>query len=125
MSTQPLLYESTTDALDIACLSLQIGEFQGLLCPYPRDPGIEEYGPFEQPQSMLDIRTPVDTMHIHNIPLFHELRQEFSDIFSSFTPVMLAKDMQLYKHSLRVQSLALSFTTTVLHLSEAEALTIG
>jgi putative two-component system response regulator len=125
MSTQPLLYESTTDAPDIACPSLQIGEFQGLLCPYPRDPGMEEYGLFEQPQSMLDIRTPVDTMHIHNIPLFHELRQEFSDIFSSFTPMMKAKDTQFYRHSLRVQALALSFTTTILHLPESEALKIG
>ena len=37
---------------------------------------------------------------------------------------MKAKDVELYKHSLRVQSLALSFTTTVLHLPEAEALPI-
>jgi putative nucleotidyltransferase with HDIG domain len=125
MGTQPLLYESTTDAPDIACPSLQNGEYQGLLCPYPRNPGIEENGLFEQPQSILDIPTVVDTMHIYNIPLFRELRQEFSEIFASFTPVMKAKDAQLYRHSLRVKSLALSFTTTVLHLPEAEALTIG
>ncbi len=125
MSTQPLLCENTTETADIACPSLQIGELQGLHCPYPRNPGIEENGLFEQPQSILDIPTPMDTVHIHNIPLFRELRQEFSEIFASFTPVMKAKDAQLYRHSLRVKSLALSFTTTVLHLPEAETLTIG
>ena len=125
MSTQPLLYENTTEIADTDCPSLQIGEFQGLFCPYLPNPGIEEYGLFEQPQSILDIPTPVDTMHIHNIPLFRELRQEFSEIFASFTPEMKAKDAQLYRHSLRVKSLALSFTTSVLHLPEAEVLTIG
>jgi putative nucleotidyltransferase with HDIG domain len=125
MSTQPLLSENTTETEDTGCLSLQIGEFQGLLCPHLPNPGMEEFGLFKQPQSLLSITTPVDTMHRHNIPLFHELRQEFSEIFASFTPVMKAKDAQLYRHSLRVQSLALSFATTVLHLPEAEALTIG
>ena len=33
--------------------------------------------------------------------------------------------MELYKHSLRVQSFALAFTTIVLHLPEAETLMIG
>jgi putative nucleotidyltransferase with HDIG domain len=125
MSTQPLLHESTTDAPDIACPSLQNGESQGLFCLYPQGHRVEEYGLLKQPQSIADIPTPVDTLHMHNIPLFYELRQEFSEIFSSFTPAMKAKDVQLYRHSLRVQSLALPFTTTVLHLPEAEALTIG
>jgi putative two-component system response regulator len=53
------------------------------------------------------------------------LREEFSEIFSSFIPAMKAKDMQLYRHSLRVHSLTLSFTTTCLHLPEAESLKIG
>jgi len=125
MSTQPLINESTTDTPDIACTSLQIGEFLGLACRYPRDPGLEEYGLSEQPQGTQNILTSMEHMRIHAIPLFHELRQEFSDIFSSFAPLMKAKDVQLYKHSLRVQSLALSFTITVLHLPEAESLKIG
>lgn len=125
MSTQPLLFENTTEIADIACPSLQIEGFQGLLRPCLRNPDMEEYDLVEQPQSILDISTPVDTMHMHNIPLFDELRQEFSEIFASFTPVMKTKDAQLYRHSLRVQSLALSFATSVLHLPEAEALTIG
>ena len=39
--------------------------------------------------------------------------------------MLKAKDAQLYRHSLRVHSLALSFTTTILQLSEAESLKIG
>ena len=38
---------------------------------------------------------------------------------------MKVRDMQLYRHSLRVHSLTLSFATTSLHLPEAEALKIG
>src|SRR6476646_682391 len=112
MSTQPLLFENTTEIADIAC-------------PHLRNPDKEEHSLFEQPQSILDIPTPVDTMHMHNIPLFDELKQEFSEIFASFTPIMKTKDALLYRHSLHVQSLALSFTTSVLHLPEAEVLTIG
>jgi putative nucleotidyltransferase with HDIG domain len=67
----------------------------------------------------------MDTLHLHEIPFFSELRQEFSELCSSFTLAMKAKDVELYQHSLRVQSLALAFTTTVLHLPEAEAVMIG
>ena len=67
----------------------------------------------------------MDTLHLHEISFFSELRQEFSELFSSFIPAMKATDVELYKHSLRVQSLALAFTTTVLHLPESEAVTIG
>jgi putative nucleotidyltransferase with HDIG domain len=38
---------------------------------------------------------------------------------------MMAKDMQLYRHSLRVYSLALAFSATSPHLPEDEALEIG
>jgi putative nucleotidyltransferase with HDIG domain len=47
------------------------------------------------------------------------------EIFSRCIPAMMAKDMQLYRHSLRVHSLTLAFTTTSLHLPEAETLEIG
>ena len=67
----------------------------------------------------------MDTLHVQERPFFPELRQEFSEICSSFTPAMKAKDVELYQHSVRVQSLALAFTTAVLHLPEAEAVTIG
>jgi putative nucleotidyltransferase with HDIG domain len=67
----------------------------------------------------------MDTLHLHDIPFFSELRHEFSEIVSRFTSAMKAKDVELYTHSVRVQSLALAFTTTILHLPEAEAVTIG
>jgi putative nucleotidyltransferase with HDIG domain len=67
----------------------------------------------------------MDTLHLHEIPFFSELRHKFFELCSSFTLAMQAKDVVLYKHSLRVQSLVLAFTTTVLHLPEAEAMTIG
>jgi putative nucleotidyltransferase with HDIG domain len=67
----------------------------------------------------------MDTLHLHETPFFSELRQEISEIYSSFTLAMKAKDVELYKHSLCVQSFALSFTTIVLHLPEAETLMIG
>ncbi len=67
----------------------------------------------------------MDTLHVQERPFFSELRQEFSEICSSFTPAMKAKDVELYQHSLRVQSLALAFTKTVLHLPKAETFTIG
>jgi putative nucleotidyltransferase with HDIG domain len=38
---------------------------------------------------------------------------------------MMTKDMQLYRHSLRVHSRTLACTTTSLHLPEDEALNIG
>jgi putative nucleotidyltransferase with HDIG domain len=124
MSTQPLLIESETETQDIAYPSLQNGGFQGLDGRGTRIHGLEECGLFEQPQSSPGALAPVEYMPIQEIPLFHELRQEFSEVLSRLTPVLKAKDAELYRHSLRVQSLALAFTS-VLHLPEAEALTIG
>jgi putative nucleotidyltransferase with HDIG domain len=125
MGTQPLLFESTTEEPDKASPSLHNGVSQELLRPYPLNLGSEERDLFRQPQSIVEPPTPVDALRMLEIPLFNELRQEFSEIFSTFSPAMKAIDPQLYRHSLRVQSLALSFTATVLDLPEAEALTIG
>jgi putative nucleotidyltransferase with HDIG domain len=125
MGTQPLLHESIPDAPDIACTSLQMGELQGIFCQKSSNPGLEESGLFKQPQSIPNTLDHMEYMPVHEIPLFNELREEFSEIFSSFIPALKAKDVQLYRHSLRVHSLALSFTTTILRLPEAESLKIG
>ena len=125
MSTQPLLIESTADTPHIAYPSLQIGEFQGFQGRYSQEPGQEECGSFEQLQCIPGTLISIEYMPIQEIPLFNELRQEFSNLLSRFTPIMKAKDAELYRHSLRAQSLALAFTTSVLHFSEAETLTIG
>jgi putative nucleotidyltransferase with HDIG domain len=67
----------------------------------------------------------METLYLNEIPFCSELREEFSEIVFSLIPAMQAKDVEMYKHSLRVQSLALAFTTSVLHLPETEAVTIG
>ncbi len=125
MSTQPLLHESTSDAPEIACTSLPIGELQGRVCQHSSNPDLVGSDLFELPQSIPNILESVEYMPVHEIPIFNELREEFSEIFSRFIPAMKVRDMQLYRHSLRVHSLTLSFATTSLHLPEAEALKIG
>ena len=125
MSTQPLLHESASNASDLTCTSLQMGELQRIFCQKSPNPGLEEPVLFEQPQSIPNTMDSVEYMPVREIPLFNNLREEFSEIFSSLIPVLKAKDPQLHRHSLRVHSLALSFTTTILQLSEAESLKIG
>jgi len=125
MSTQPLLHESTSDTAEIAYTSLPIGESQGRVCPHSLNPDFVGSYLFEQPQNKPNTLESMEYMPVHEIPLFNNLIEEFSEIFSSLTPVLITKDPQLHRHSLRVHSLALSFTTTTLQLSEAESLKIG
>src|SRR2546429_2662335 len=125
MSTQPLLHESTSAAPDITCTALQMGELQRIFCQKSPNPGLEEPVLFEQPHSIPNTMDSVEYMPVREIPLFNNLREEFSEIFSSLIPVLKSKDPQLHRHSLRVHSLALSFTTSTLQLSEAESLKIG
>jgi len=102
-----------------------MGELQRIFCQKSPNPVLEEAVLFEQPQSIPNTMDSVEYMPVREIPLFNNLREEFSEIFSSLIPVLKAKDEQLYRHSLRVHSLALSFTTTTLQLSEAKSLKIG
>jgi putative nucleotidyltransferase with HDIG domain len=125
MSTQPLLHESTSDATEIAHASLPLEDFQGLTSSYLPNPGQEESGFFALLQDPPIAQELVEYKSVHEIPLFNNLKEEFSEIFSSCVPVLKAKDPQLYRHSVQVHSLALSFTTTTLQLSEAESLKIG
>jgi putative nucleotidyltransferase with HDIG domain len=76
-------------------------------------------------QDPLVAQIDVEYKTVREIPLFNNLREDFTEIFASLTPVLKAKDLQLYQHSLRVHSLAWSFATTILQLSEAESLKIG
>jgi putative nucleotidyltransferase with HDIG domain len=118
MSTQPLLHESTSDTSEISYVSLQ---FQGLPGAHLLN-SVRQQFVAEQTQSTSNS---LEYITVHEIPLFNELREEFSEIFADFIPAMIAKDVQLYKHSLGVHSLALSFATRILHLSESESLKIG
>ncbi len=123
MSTQPLLHESTSEATQIASASLQLECLLGIVDPLHNL--VQQPNFFELPLEVPIAQESVEYKTVHEIPLFNNLREEFSEIFSSLTPVLIAKDPQLHRHSLRVHSLALSFTTTTLQLSEAESLKIG
>jgi len=125
MSTQPLLHESTTDAMELACASLPLDDLQGLADLCQLSPGQEQANFFELSQGTLIAQECVEYKTVLELSLFNNLREEFSEIFSSFIPVLKAKDPQLYRHSLRVHTFALSFTATTLQLSEAESLKIG
>lgn len=126
MSTQPLLDESASDASEIVIVraTFHLEDSLGLVDPV-LNPGQEPSNFFELPQDILLAQESVEYKTVHEIPLFNNLKEEFSEIFSSLTPMLKAKDPQLYQHSLRVHSLAISFATTTLQLSEAESLKIG
>ena len=125
MSTQPLLHESTSDAPEIARASLKLEDLQGLAIPCPPNSGQEQSNFFELLQDTPIIQECGEYTTVHELALFNNLKEEFSEIFSSFIPVLKAKDFQLYRHSMRVHSLTLSFTTNTLKLSEARSLKIG
>ena len=124
MSTQPLLQESTPDTREITLAQLQLVETQGYVGSV-HNPGQDQFGLFEMPQDILTSQQAVEIKTIDEIPLYHHLREEFSEIFSSLVPILKARDPELYRHSSRVHSLALSFSTTALQFSEAESLKIG
>jgi len=124
MSTQPLVQESTPGATELVLTPHPLEESLGLVNPL-RDLELEESSLFELPQETQVALERIEYRAIHALPLLNNLREEFSEIFSSLIPALNAKDPQLYQHSLRVHTLALSFATTTLHLSEAESLKVG
>ena len=124
MSTQPLLQESTPGATELVLTPLPLEESPGFFTPL-RNLELEESSFFELPQETQVALERIEYKAIHALPLFNNLNVEFSEIFSSLIPALNAKDPQLYQHSLRVHTLAISFATTTLHLSEAETLKVG
>ena len=124
MSRESLSFESTRDTHGIVSPSLYIARYQGLQGRFSRRLTLEEYGSFAQLQKASKTMVPFEHEHLQEEPLFDELNQEFSEVLSRLTPIMKAKDRQLYRHSLRVHSLASSLTS-VLNLPEKDALTIG
>ncbi len=124
MSRESLSLESTIDTHGIVSLSRYIAEYQGLQGRFSPRLSLEEYGSFAQLQRASKTMVPLKYEPLQEEPLFDELKQEFSEVLSRLTPIMKAKDRQLYRHSLRVHSLASSLTS-VLNLPEEDALTIG
>ena len=124
MSTQPLLQESTPGATELVLTPHPLEESLGLVNPL-RNLELEESSLFELPQETQVALERIEYRAIHALPLLNNLREEFSEIFSSLIPALNAKEPQLYQHSLRVHTLTISFATTTLHLSEAETLKVG
>jgi putative nucleotidyltransferase with HDIG domain len=124
MGTQPLLKENSSAAREKVYAALGLENSQALVDSLLK-PGQEQSNCYELPQVTPIAQECVECKTVHELPLFNNLREEFTEIFSSLTPVLKAKDPQLYLHSLRVHSLALSFTTSILQLTEAESLKIG
>ncbi len=124
MSRNSLSFESTRDTQGKVSLSLYIAQFQGLQAYFSRTLRVEKYGSFVQLQRVSKTMEPLEYEHFHEEPFFHELKQQFSEVLARLAPIMKAKDKQLYRHSLRVHSLASSLTSA-LNLSEEDALTIG
>jgi len=124
MSRESLSLESTIDTHGIVSLSHYIAQYQGLQGRFSRRLSVEEYGSFAQLQRVSKAMVPLEYEHLQEEPLFDELKQELSEVLSRLTTIMKAKDRQLYRHSLRVHSLASSLTS-VLKLPGEDALTIG
>lgn len=127
MGTQFLFLDSldhATETQSIAYLSFKIEQFQGLQDRFPRIPGLEEYSSWVQFQMTRTNLIPVECKQFFELPLFQELKQEFSDVLFRLSTVMKARDAQLFRHSLRVQSLAISLASA-LNLPEDEVLRIG
>jgi putative nucleotidyltransferase with HDIG domain len=124
MSTQPLLQESISDAAELVLTPLPLDETLGLVTPL-RNLELKEFNYFELPQEAQVALERIEYRAIHALPLINNIKEEFAEIFSCLIPALNAKDPQLYQHSLRVHTLAISFATTTLHLSEAESLKVG
>ncbi len=97
MGTQPLLKESTSVTRERVLASLPWEDFQGLVNSLLK-PGQGQSYSYELPQDTLIVHECVEYKAVHEIPLFNNLREEFTEIFSSLTPVLKAKDLQLYQH---------------------------
>jgi putative nucleotidyltransferase with HDIG domain len=124
MGTQPLLQENTPDKREIVHASPKLQNFPRLVDSLLK-PVQGQSNFYELPPDTPIAQKCVEYKTVHELPLYKNLREEFTEIFSSLSPVLKAKDAQLYQHSLRVHSLALSFSTITLQLSEAETLKIG
>ncbi len=123
MNTGSLSLESVSDIQSWIGISLQIAPFQGLFTPFHESCSPDEGSYSVHVQSISDSMAIGEFMQLREKPLLYELKQEHTHILSRLTQVMRAKDALLYRHSLRVQFLALTLTSG-LHLPEDEGLTI-
>src|SRR5258708_20126219 len=124
MSTQFLISDSTQDMHDKTCFLFSNGKLQGVQSSFLLRPNMEQSGTLTEPQRLPTTQLRVDYGLVQDVTLLHELKQEFSEVIFRLTPIMKAKDAELYRHSLLVQSLALALTSR-LDLPQADVFTIG
>ncbi len=124
MSTQPLLSASVVDTLDNSCPLFQPGHPLRVQSPFTLRSNTEQSESLARPQDLFNTQMLVGNKNVQEVILLHELEQEFSEVIFKLTPVMKAKDAELYRHSLRVHSLALTLAP-MLNLPQDEVLTIG
>lgn len=124
MSTQPLLSADVVDSQDYSCPLFQSGNPLRVQSPFTLRSNTEQSKSFVRPRDSFNAQMLVDYKNVQEVTLLHELEQEFSEVIFKLTPVMKAKDAELYRHSLRVHSLALALAP-MLNLPRDEVLTIG
>ncbi len=113
--------------MSIQCLSNIAVDTQVMAYLAPNMPGLQEFQDRSPRKSCLDLNSLAKLQNrLNNRALMKykhlQLKQEFSEAISKLTPVMKARDAQLYRHSWRVQSLANALTSN-LNLPEDEMLT--
>src|SRR5260370_40959975 len=124
MSTQPLLSTSVVAILDDSCPLFQPGPPLRVQGPFTLRSNTEQSESLARPQDLFNSQMLVGNKNVQEVTLLHELEQEFSEVIFKLTPVMKAKDAELYRHSLRVHSLALALAP-ILNLPQDDVLTIG
>src|SRR5215470_2798766 len=124
MSTQPLLADSVIDTSDRSCPLFQAGHPLRVQSPFTPRFDTEQSESFVRPLGPLNAQMLVGYKYVQEVTLLHDLEQEFSEVIFKLTPVMKAKDAELYSHALRVHSLALALAP-MLNLQQNEVLTIG
>lgn len=124
MSTQLLISDSAQDMHGKTCFLFSNGKLQGVQSSFLLRPTMDHSGTLTEPQRLPTTQLHVEYGLVQDVTLLHELKQEFSEVIFRLTPIMKAKDAELYRHSLRVQSLALALTSR-LDLPQDEVLTIG
>lgn len=124
MSTQPLLSDGVIDTQDTSCPLFQPGHPLRVQSPFTLRSNREQSESFARPRDSFNTQMLVGSKYVEEVTQLHELEQEFSEVVFKLTPVMKAKDAELYRHSLRVHSLALALAP-MLNLPQDEVLTIG
>ncbi len=124
MSTQPLLSDGIIVTGERSCPLFQTRHPLSVQSPLTLRSDTEQSESLARPRGPCNAQMLVGYKYVQEVTLLHDLKQEFSEVIFKLTPVMKAKDAELYSHSLRVHSLALALAP-MLNLPKDEVLMIG